>query len=77
MIYVVVTVFAQVWLSDNGPEFGTVRWVGILPDSRDKEWTVGVEFDRAIGTVKHIECELLFTLWSVEACFSPLLIYLG
>lgn len=37
-----------VWMSDQGPEHGTVRWVGILKDSRDREWTVGVEFVRII-----------------------------
>jgi len=33
-----------VWISDYGPELGTVRWIGILPDSRIKEYTIGVEF---------------------------------
>ena len=33
-----------VWMSDHGPEYGTVMWIGILPDSRDRDWTVGVEF---------------------------------
>ena len=33
-----------VWLSDNGPEFGEVKWVGVLPDSRRNDITVGVEF---------------------------------
>lgn len=32
-----------VWLSDRGPEFGIVRWIGRLPDLED-EVTVGVEF---------------------------------
>lgn len=33
-----------VWMSDNGPETGVVKWIGFLHDTRDKEWTVGVEF---------------------------------
>jgi len=33
-----------VWISDSGPELGTVRWIGILPDSRITEYTIGVEF---------------------------------
>ena len=33
-----------VWISDTGPELGTVRWIGILPDSRIMEYTIGVEF---------------------------------
>ena len=32
-----------VWLSDGGPEFGFVRWVGHNPDSRD-DYIAGVEF---------------------------------
>ena len=34
-----------VWMSDNGPERGEVKWIGILPDSRKvDDYTVGVEF---------------------------------
>ncbi len=34
-----------VWMSDDRQELGTVKWIGILPDSeRELEWTVGVEF---------------------------------
>lgn len=33
-----------VWMSDYGPEHGMVRWVGFLHDTREREWTVGVEF---------------------------------
>jgi len=33
-----------VWISDTGPELGSVRWIGILPDSRIPEYTIGVEF---------------------------------
>ena len=32
------------WPSDNGNEYGTVRWIGMLPDDVSKETTVGVEF---------------------------------
>lgn len=38
------------WPSDNGNEFGTVRWIGILPEDTSGEKTVGVEFDNPIGT---------------------------
>ena len=34
-----------VWMADNGPEFGTVRWIGVLEDVSE-DWTVGVEFDK-------------------------------
>ena len=33
-----------VWLSDQGPELGTVKWIGILPDARIREYNIGVEF---------------------------------
>ena len=33
-----------VWISDDGPELGTVRWIGILPDAKVKEYMIGVEF---------------------------------
>lgn len=33
-----------VWISDTGPELGTVQWIGILPESRIMEYTIGVEF---------------------------------
>lgn len=38
-----------VWLSDNGPEFGHVRWLGRLPDV-GTDWMAGVEFDNAVGS---------------------------
>jgi hypothetical protein len=38
-----------VWISDGGPEFGTVRWIGYLPgSSSNSELTVGVEFVRSL-----------------------------
>ena len=33
-----------VWFGDQGTYPGTVHWIGVLPDSSDQEWTVGVEF---------------------------------
>lgn len=32
------------WPSDNGNEYGTVRWIGHLPGDTSGEKTVGVEF---------------------------------
>ncbi|XP_033754126.1 ubiquitin carboxyl-terminal hydrolase CYLD-like [Pecten maximus] len=39
-----------VWMSDSGAEYGIVKWIGILPDSRNQEVTVGVEFDNPVGS---------------------------
>ncbi|XP_052712586.1 uncharacterized protein LOC128186748 [Crassostrea angulata] len=51
-----------VWISDNGPEFGEVKWIGILPDSNRMDITVGVEFDNPVGsgTGKYKEHRLFF-----------------
>ncbi|XP_067128573.1 ubiquitin carboxyl-terminal hydrolase CYLD isoform X2 [Centruroides vittatus] len=38
-----------VWISDTGPEYGEVRWLGKLPDV-GSDWMVGVEFDNPVGT---------------------------
>lgn len=38
-----------VWISDNGPEYGNVRWLGKLPDL-GREWMAGVEFDNPVGS---------------------------
>lgn len=38
-----------VWISDHGPEYGNVRWLGKLPDL-GKEWMAGVEFDNPVGS---------------------------
>lgn len=38
-----------VWISDSGPEYGNVRWLGKLPDL-GKEWMAGVEFDNPVGS---------------------------
>ena len=38
-----------VWFSDkNKEELGIVKWIGILPDSKSKEYTIGVEFVRTV-----------------------------
>lgn len=39
----------MVWLSDNGPEFGQVKWLGILPDVSE-DWMAGVDFDNPVGS---------------------------
>ncbi|XP_050395598.1 ubiquitin carboxyl-terminal hydrolase CYLD isoform X2 [Patella vulgata] len=44
-----------VWMRDTGkadvqPFDGTVKWIGILPDAKDQSLTVGVEFDKPIGS---------------------------
>ena len=31
------------WVKTSGPEFGTVRWIGRMPQITNG-WTVGVEF---------------------------------
>ena len=33
-----------VWISDSGPEKGTVKWVGLLPEDSNQSVTAGVEF---------------------------------
>lgn len=33
-----------VWVSDEGPEKGTVQWIGHLPDEPGDNITVGVAF---------------------------------
>lgn len=38
-----------VWLSDSGPEFGLVKWLGKLPDV-GSDWMAGVVFDNAVGS---------------------------
>lgn len=38
-----------VWISDTGPEYGNVRWLGRLPDL-GREWMAGVEFDNPVGS---------------------------
>ena len=38
-----------VWLSDNGPEYGIVKWIGKLPDV-STDWMVGVDFENPVGS---------------------------
>jgi len=38
-----------VWLSDYGPEYGKVKWLGKLPDLGD-HWMAGIHFDNPVGT---------------------------
>lgn len=38
-----------VWFSDNGPEYGSVKWLGKLPDV-GPEWIAGVDFVNPIGS---------------------------
>ncbi|XP_053203646.1 ubiquitin carboxyl-terminal hydrolase CYLD-like [Panonychus citri] len=38
-----------VWLSDNGPEFGYIKWLGKLPDV-GSDWMAGVHFDNPVGS---------------------------
>ena len=33
-----------VWLSDYGPEYGTVKWLGRLPEAETTELVAGIEF---------------------------------
>ena len=40
-----------VWMSDHGPESGSVKWIGTLPHDDKKEITVGVEFVRLLLSV--------------------------
>lgn len=39
-----------VWISDNGPEFGVVKWLGRLPDVDEECWMAGVEFKNPVGS---------------------------
>lgn len=51
-----------VWISDSGPEYGNVRWLGKLPDLNN-EWMAGVEFDNPVGsgTGLYKDCQLFET----------------
>ena len=57
-----------VWLSDGGPEHGSVKWIGFLHDTRDKEWTVGVEFVSIIFSLPY--CYLCCCCCSFHAFYS-------
>ncbi|XP_076323351.1 ubiquitin carboxyl-terminal hydrolase CYLD-like [Tachypleus tridentatus] len=62
-----------VWISDSGPEYGWVRWLGKLPDV-GSDWMVGVEFDNPIGTGtgKYNDHELFHTKLS-HASLVPII----
>ena len=60
-----------VWYSDDGPEYGTVKWIGLLPDTRSNEdVTVGVEFvsfhdiHQSMKITRIIKTSLTFSLIS-------------
>ncbi|KAL4235448.1 hypothetical protein ACF0H5_007084 [Mactra antiquata] len=63
-----------VWMSDNGPEAGVVKWIGILPDSQHDDITVGVEFDNPVGsgTGKYRD-QRLFTAKQNHASLVPIM----
>jgi len=67
-----------VWMSDGGPEHGTVRWIGHLPDAlppRDpSHLTVGVEFDNPVGTgTGRYKSQTLFQTERQHASLIPIL----
>jgi len=67
-----------VWMSDDGPEHGTVRWVGVLPDAappRDaSQLTVGVEFDNPVGSgTGRYHSQTLFTAKRRHASLVPIM----
>lgn len=63
-----------VWMSDDGPEFGTVKWIGRLPDTRTSEATVGIEFDNPIGSgTGRYKSQRLFTARRNHASLVPMM----
>jgi len=67
-----------VWMSDSGPESGTVRWIGVLPDAsapRDEhQLTVGVEFDNPVGSgTGRYHGQTLFTACRGHASLVPIM----
>ena len=67
-----------VWMSDDGPEYGTVRWIGVLPDAappRDaSQLTVGVEFDNPVGSgTGRYRSQTLFTAKRRHASLVPIM----
>lgn len=66
-----------VWMSDDGPEPGTVRWIGGLPNAvppRDaSQLTVGVEFDNPVGSgTGRYHSQTLFTAKRRHASLVPI-----
>jgi len=39
-----------VWLSDYGPQYGTVKWIGHLPEADTTDLVAGIEFENPIGS---------------------------
>ena len=67
-----------VWMSDNGPEYGTVRWIGVLPDTTPpkdaSQLTVGVEFDNPVGSgTGRYHSQTLFTARRRHASLVPIM----
>jgi len=67
-----------VWMSDNGPEYGTVRWIGVLPDAPpptdESQLTVGVEFDNPVGSgTGRYHSQTLFTARRRHASLIPII----
>jgi len=67
-----------VWMSDNGPEYGTVRWIGVLPDAppprNEHDLTVGVEFDNPVGSgTGRYRSQTLFTARRRHASLVPIM----
>ena len=49
-----------VWMSDDGPQKGVVKWIGCLPGDISSNTTVGVEF---VSTLSYIQsCMSVFHL---------------
>lgn len=62
-----------VWLSDNGPEYGNVKWLGKLPKDPLQAWVAGVEFDNPVGSGNgRSDNQQLFTAKTGHASFVPL-----
>lgn len=57
-----------VWLSDYGPEYGIVKWIGHLPEADTKELIAGIEFVSctATGFLLPYFCTLVF----FQNCFQ-------
>ena len=67
-----------VWMSDDGPEYGTVRWLGVLSDAAPptdaSQLTVGVEFDNPVGSgTGRYQSQTLFTARRRHASLVPIM----
>jgi len=67
-----------VWMSDDGPEYGTVRWIGVLPDAAPptdaSQLTVGVEFDNPVGSgTGRYRSQTLFSAIRRHASLVPIM----